>query len=106
MKFERCFRSSKRCSIDDTDTQVGRRRVQSINGRAHQRRQLRVCRFDGVKRTHRSDQMMRQIRKNFPWPDSICVGQDIARIRFAAQSHVIKMFALRTQIDFDIEVAP
>jgi hypothetical protein len=49
---------------------------------------------------------MRQIRKNFPWPDSICVGQDIARIRFAAQSHVIKMFALRTQIDFDIEVAP
>ena len=102
MKLDRCLGSSKRCPIEDAQTQVDRRRIQRVNGRAHQRRKLRTRRFVGVKRTRRSDQMMRQIRKDFPRPDSICVGQGIARNRFAAQPHVIKMFALRSQIDLDI----
>ena len=102
MKLDCCLGSSKRCPIEDAQTQIDRRRIQCVNGRVHQRHQLRVRRFVGVKRSRRSDQMMCQIRKDFPRPDSICVGQGIARNRFAAQPHVIKMFALRSQIDLDI----
>lgn len=82
MKLDRGLRSSKRCPIEDAQTQVDHRRVQNINGRAHQRRKLRVRRFVGVKRTGRYDQVIGQVRKNFPRSDSVCVGQGTARNRF------------------------
>jgi hypothetical protein len=45
---------------------------------------------------------MRQVGKNFPGSDTIRIGQSIARNGFAAKGHVIKMFALGSQIDLDI----
>ena len=51
MKLDRCLRSSKRCPIEDAQTQVDRSRIQRVNGRTHQRHQLRARWFVGVKRT-------------------------------------------------------
>jgi hypothetical protein len=46
--------------------------------------------------------MMRQIGKDFPWPNAVRVGQGVARDRLAAKNQVTEMLALHTQIDFDI----
>jgi Txe/YoeB family toxin of Txe-Axe toxin-antitoxin module len=93
---------SKWRPLKQTQTQVYRRRIQRINGGAHQRVQFGVGRFVGVKRTCRTYQVMGQIGKDFPGSDAVCIGQRVARDRLAAQPHMIEMFALRSQIDLDI----
>ena len=102
MKLDGGLGCSKWRPVEQTQTQVYRRRVQRINSRTHQRIQFGVGRFVGVKRTRRTYQVMGQIGKHFPGSDSVCVGQSVARDRLAAQPHMVKMFALRSQIDLDI----
>ena len=102
MELDRSLGSPKRCPIEQTQTQVYRRRIQRVDRGAHQCVQLRVRRLVGVKCASRFDQMMRQVRKHFPRSDTIGVGQGVSRYRFATQPHAIKIFALGSQIDLDI----
>jgi len=46
--------------------------------------------------------MMRQVGKDFLWPNAVRVGQGVARDRLAAKTQVIEMLALHTQIDLDV----
>jgi len=102
MKLDGRLRGSERCPIEQTQTQVDRRRIQRINGRAHQRVEIGARRFVGIKRARRFDQMVRQVCKHLPGSDAIGVGQRVARNSLATQPHVIEIFALRAQIDFDV----
>lgn len=102
VKLDGGLGSSKWRPLKQTQTQVYRRRIQRINGRAHQRVQFGIGRFVGVKRARCFYQMMSQVGKNFPGSDAVCVGQRVARDRLATQPHVVEMFALRSQIDLDI----
>ena len=46
--------------------------------------------------------MMRQIGKDFPWPNTVGIGQGVSRDGLAAKSQVIEMMALNAQIDLDV----
>lgn len=102
VKLDGSLGCSKWRPLKQTQTQVYRRRIQRINGRAHQRVQFGVGGFVGVKCARRFYQMMSQVGKNFPGSDAVCVGQGIARERLATQPHVEEMFAMRSKIDLDI----
>ena len=102
MKLDGCLGGAERCPIEQTQTQVYRRRIQRINGRAHQRVELGARRFVGIKRARRFDQMVRQVCKDLPGSDAIGVGQRVARNRLATQPHVVEIFSLSPQIDLDI----
>lgn len=102
VKLDGSLGCSKWRPLKQTHTQVYRRRIQRINGRAHQRVQFGVGRFVGVKCARRFYQMLSQVDKYFPESDAVCVGQHVARDRIATQPHVVEMFALRSQIDLDI----
>ena len=52
------FGRSKRSPVEQTQTQIYRRRVESVNRSSHQRVQFRVRRFVSVKYARRFDQMM------------------------------------------------
>ena len=78
--------------------QIYCRRIECVHLSAHQRVQFRVRRLVGVKFSRRFDQMMSQVCKNLPRHEATCVGQRVARNRLAAQTHMIKMFALSSQI--------
>ena len=47
-------------------------------------------------------QQMGQIGKDFPWSNSVGVGQCVARDGLAAKAQVIEMLALHAQIDLDV----
>ena len=81
MKLDCRFGRSKRSPVEQAQTQIYRRRVECVHRSAHQRLQFRVRRFVGVKYARRFDQMMSQVCKNFPRPDTTCVGQRVARHR-------------------------
>ena len=102
MELDRSFGGPKRRPIEQAQTQAYRRRIQRVDRGSHQRIQLRVRRLVGVKCTSRFDQVMCQVRKNFPRSYTIGVGQGVSRNRFATQTHAIKILALSTQIDLDI----
>ena len=102
VKFDGCFCRTKRRPRKQTQTQIDRGRIQRVNGCAHQRFEIGTRCVVGVKRTSHADQMMRQIGKDFPWPNAVRVGQGVARDRLAAKTQVIEMLALHTQIDLDI----
>ena len=102
MKLDGRLRGSKRCPIEQTQTQVYRRRIQRINGRSHQRVELGVRRLVGIKRARRFDQMVRQVCEHLPGSDAIRVGQRVARNSLAAQPHVIEILSLGAQVDLDV----
>jgi hypothetical protein len=56
----------------------------------------------GVERASHADQMMRQVGQDFSPPNTVGVGQCVARDGLAAKAQVVEMLALHTQIDLDI----
>ena len=102
MKFDGCFCRAKRRPRKQAQAQIDGDLIQCVNCCAHQRFEIDARCVVGVKWASHADQMMRQISKDFPWPNAVRVGQGIARDRLAAKSQVIKMLALHTQIDLDI----
>ena len=76
--------------------------IQFVNGGAHQRFQLGVGCVIGLKRTSHANQIMRQIGKNLSWPNAVGVCQGAARDGLVAKAGVIKVMALRAQLDLDI----
>jgi len=102
MKFDGGFGGAKWSPTEQTQTQIDGRRIERIYRRSHEGFELCVGRFVGVKRSCSCNQMVRQIRKNFPRPHSIGVCQSVSRDGLAAQAHMIKMPLLSTQIDLDI----
>ena len=85
MKFDGCFGGAKWSPTEQTQTQIDGRRIERINRRSHEGFEFCVGRFVGVERSCSSNQMMRQIRKNFPRPHAIGVCQSVSRVGLAAQ---------------------
>ena len=86
VKFDGCFCRAKRRPRKQAQAQIDRGRVQRVNGCAHQRFELDARCVVGVKRTSHADQMMGQIGKDFPWSNSVGVGQCVARDGLAAKA--------------------
>ena len=102
VKFDGCFCCAKRRPRKQAQAQINGGRIQCVNGCAHQRFEIGARCVVGVKWASHADQMMRQIGKDFPWPNAVRVGQGVARDRLAAKTQVIEMLALHTQIDLDV----
>jgi hypothetical protein len=78
VKFDGGFCRTKKRPRKQSLTQIDGGRVQRVNGCAHQRFELGAGRVVGVKRTSNTDQMLRQIGKDIPWPNAFLVGQGVA----------------------------
>jgi hypothetical protein len=102
MKLDGGFCHTKRSSRKQAQTQIDSGHVQCVNSNSHQRFELGAGRVVGVKRKSHANQMMRQIGKNLPWPNAVCVGHGVALDGLAAKAQATEVLALHTQIDLDI----
>jgi hypothetical protein len=97
MQFDRCFGTPKRRPWKDRQTQVDRRGVE----RVHRLFQIDAKGIVGVELASHGDQSLGEVCVDTPIPNFVRIRQSAARDA-AANPHVIKLLAMRTQACFDI----
>ena len=89
-------RAERRPRID-RQTQVDRRGVEGVDRLL----QVQADRLAGVQRSGNADQVLRQIGIDLPRPNSVGIGQRVARHR-RAKSQVVEPVSLRRKTDLDV----